>query len=100
MSPKAKNPQFGEHLTVILKEMCRRVKVPFSRVPFKTDGWFRKHTWPKAEQHDFEEWVVNYLKLNSGARRELLDTTSNRSVRVLRKAASMFAFSYGWMLSD
>jgi len=95
-----KSPQFGKHLTVILKEMCRRVKVPFSRIPFKSEGWFREHDWSEEEQRGFEEWLVNYLKSNIEARRELLNIPSRTSIKSLQKAASMFIFNYGWKLSD
>ncbi len=94
-------PQFPKHLTIILKEMCRRVGADFDKLNFKRrvgrKEWFMRYKWTEKEELDFKKWFVNYLYKNREARKELLEFPSiYQSKRELEKVASWFLLDYGW----
>lgn len=96
---KKTSSKFGKHLTVVLKEMCKRVKAKYDSIDFKSTEWYRKHTWSCAQQESFEGWLTDYLYRNRDARMELCER-SYASKALCRKVAKEFNFMYGWILND
>jgi len=91
----------GKHLTIILKEMCKRVKAKYEGIDFKSPDWFRTYKWSLQQQGSFETWLAGYLHRNGEALQELCDRQRqyvNKSWCL--KAAKEFTFMYGWSLSD
>lgn len=90
---------FSKHLTIALKEMCRRVGVTFDDVDFTADNWFQQYKWTEEEQEEFQEWFVNYLYNNKEAREEIT-TIGIRNKKRLRAAVLYFLLDWGWSLVE
>lgn len=83
------------HLKAIIKEMCKRVKAQFSKIDFKKKNWFMKYEWTEEKQEDFKNWLKNYLKNNSEARREIMEhPTSNN--KIIERTINEFCLNYCW----
>ena len=91
---------FRRHLAAVLKEMCRRVKAKYGDINFKSQDWFRAHKWTREQEHNFEDWMTDYLYKDRSARHELLELSTYANKTRCRKAAQEFTFMYGWSLSD
>jgi hypothetical protein len=87
--------QFSKHLTIILKEMCKRVKAPFTKVKFNTPDWYLGYTWTGKQQDEFSEWMVDYLYNNTEARKEIMAYPHKAKYKI-REAVNWFIFNYGW----
>lgn len=98
--PQRTKSKLGKHLTAILKEMCRRIDVPFESVDFDDDQWYRGHSWTREQEAAFEDWLVNHMASNIEVRCEILENPHSKSKKSLRGAAQMFCFMWGWSLSD
>ena len=86
---------FGEHLEIILREMCTRVGADFDTTDFKRPEWYWEHEWSKEDETEFSDWLRDYLYDNLEARRELLNhTTKNK--KHAADAAAEFVWMYGW----
>jgi hypothetical protein len=96
---QVKPPEFGVHLTVILKEMAQRVKTNYETFPWSIDDWYQINDWTEDEQNDFHKWLTEYFYKNSKARKELL-RTSIKNKEICKKAANDFIFRYGWKLKE
>lgn len=90
----------GIHLTVVLKEMCKRVGADFEKINFKKTDWYRKHAWTVAEEDAFKKWLVGYWKKNSAARNEMLMLQSATTANRLERAADGFLLNYGWTYKE
>lgn len=88
---------FGEHLTVILKEMCSRVGADYDKMPMqdKEQQWYYRYSWTEDDEIKFIEWLTNYLYASIKARRELMTITSKNKKRC-KEVAQFFVFNYGW----
>lgn len=75
--------------------MCSYVGANYNDIDFQKENWFLDYEWSTKDSDDFSTWLVNYLKKNSKARRELMSFPSTR-VRAIQKFASHFIFNYGW----
>jgi len=86
----------GEHLEVILREMCSRVKADYETMEFKKDTtWYNKYSWSQEEQHGFGEWMINYLYNNTSARKEIMHWPK-KTFKACRKVSDWFLFQHGW----
>jgi hypothetical protein len=85
-----------EALEKILKKMYDIVdaKMPKDTSFFKTDGWFRDHSWTLKQQEEFTDWLYDYLKKDKKAARELLGIPMSSAG--LRRWCTWFTFNYGW----
>ena len=92
-----KHKDMPESFKVVLKEMCKRVKAPYTKINFDTPEWYLEYSWTEEEQKDFIEWMVDYLYNNSKARREILSTPI-KNKKLITKAVRFFVFDYGWKL--
>lgn len=82
----------GKHLKAILKEMCKRVKAPYTKMNFSKKNWFLTYSWTEEEENDFREWLIKYVKKDKYARMEL----AGRSHCDVNKLVNEFIFNYGW----
>ena len=93
-----------KHLTIVLKEMCKRVGADFDSIDFKSDDtkgselWFHLYEWNLKEEYDFNRWFYKYLSSNTEAREELMEQPS-KNARILDGFVNMFVFTYGWAYS-
>lgn len=87
-----------KHLKVILKELCKRVKAPVTKINFAEPDWFMLYSWTESEENEFKKWVSDYLyKGNAEVRRQL--TGHNIKSRTMaNNFANNFVFTYGWTL--
>lgn len=87
--------RFEKHLTIILKEMCKRVGVKFDDIDFDDPEWYMKHSWTTKEMDDFIQWLADYLYNNTEARKEVM-RIPKRTKKDTKKVAQFFVFDYGW----
>ena len=87
--------KFGKHLTVVLKKMCKMVKVDLEKINFKKENWFWDYTWTEKKQEEFIKWLEGYLMKNKGAREEML-RFPKRDKQMIKKAVQEFVSNYGW----
>ena len=80
----------------VLKQMCREIRVSFSKIDFDDNEWYLKYSWTQYKQEKFIKWLTDYLYNNKEARVEMLALPIKRSKKYLRKVALDFVFSYGW----
>ena len=90
----------GPHLLKILTEMCNRVGADVNEVDFHANDWFWQYTWAGSQQDDFISWLINYLKTNREARKEICRRPSMRSKAHLTMVAESFVFNWGWKIDD
>jgi hypothetical protein len=94
-----KECDFPETFKTILKEMCKRVRVPYSKINFDEPEWYNKHCWSQKQQENYVEWMTNYLYTNSIARKEILNFPT-KSKKQIERAVKEFVFSYGWKVCE
>ena len=88
---------YGEHMTIILKEMCNRVGADYNKLPLEDHEsfWFTYYTWSKEQEKDYENWLANYMYNTTKARRELMSFPW-KTKKQCRKFAEQFVSWYGW----
>lgn len=91
--------KFGKHLTIVLKEMCQRVKVPYSKIDFQQHEWYYTHTWTEKQEKEFSKWMVDYLYTNESAREEFTYSVI-KTKKELKKVVDFFVMMYGWRISN
>jgi hypothetical protein len=91
------NKKFGKHLTVVLKEMCKRVKAPYKDIDFQKENWFREYEWTEEQEKDFSNWMTDYLYTNKEARNEI-SYSYIKTKKELKKVADFFIMMYGWKI--
>jgi hypothetical protein len=92
---------FGKHLTIILKKMCRIVGAKFDEIDFKDAHWYYKYSWTEKQEKDFIDWMADYLYKNKEARWELCEfPQSHRNKKYYRDGAGQFVWCYGWRVKD
>jgi len=89
------NKKINKHLETILKKQCKFVGADFSKIDFKKEGWFTKYEWIEKKQEKFRQWIIEYMKKNNEARKELMNIPSNNK-RFLEKFANEWIFMWGW----
>ena len=87
--------EFGEHLVVVLKEMCRIVKAKYKDIDFHKNHWYQKYKWTEDEEKDFRKWLTEYVFSNKEARWEL-STIRYKDKKQCKKFAADFTWNYGW----
>lgn len=85
----------NKYLKIILSEMCRRVGADFNKINFKRKDWFNKYSWTEAEENDFANWMISYLKKNKKAREELAGF-SGWYLPTIKRTVLWFLLDYGW----
>jgi len=85
--------KLNKHIQIILKEMCKRVKAPYSKIDFKKDDWFMDYKWTEKQENDFAKWLMEYMKTNPEARRQLMRIDHKDWAG---KFANDFIGNYGW----
>jgi hypothetical protein len=92
---------FGEHLTIVLKEMCSRVNADYEKIPFNEDGsnWFLRFEWSPDEENEFKKWLMDYLYSNSKSRREIM-AYPVKTKKMCSRVANSFVSNYGWRTSE
>ena len=95
----------GEHLAVILTEMCDRVGAPTKAMWFKGEErhpnydnkWYTRYTWTNEEQEEFINWTAEYLRNNLEARKELGHRcTIRKTKKACREWIEALVWNCGW----
>lgn len=84
-----------DYLQIVLKKMCDVIDLDYTKVDFKEDSWFSKHTWNDAQQTEFKKWMIEYLYNDTKARKAMLEVPI-RTKQHITKAVNEFIFNYGW----
>ena len=77
----------SEYFDDIAGELCRRVGLAFPP-PAGTKYEVEDATWTEAEENDFKEWLIVYLKT--------VPLFKRRGVPYIKKEADWFIFQYSW----
>lgn len=85
----------NRNLEIALRKQCEIAKVDFESIDFKEDGWFMKHTWTEAQQTEFKDWLVDFLKVRKN-RGGIMSFPSLADKKSRETCASWFIFSYGF----
>lgn len=89
--------KFGKHLDIILKEMCKRVRAPFSAISKTDTFWYSRYSWSEKKENNFRDWLIDYLYHTPEARKELIKFPRLYSgKKKLKQVANEFIFLYGW----
>jgi len=84
-----------KHLKIILKKMCKKISVEFEDIDFKKPNWYWDFSWTKEKQDEFKVLLINYLKENKEARKELMVFPS-KNKKQLERLANEFLIDWGW----
>ena len=78
--------------------MCSYVNADFDKINFndQENKFFLQYTWTQEQETDFIKWMIDYLRHNKDARKELMQWPSTK-MGILRKIANEFVFNYGWI---
>ena len=91
--------EFSPHLTLILREMCKRVNADIFKIDFGSNNWFWDYSWTKEEESDFREWLSRYLYESKAARNEIL-RTNWKNLKHCKEAANFFVWNHGWKTKE
>ena len=90
--------QIEGHLSFILGNLCRYVKVDYWDVDFSKDNWYQDYKWSQQAQDQFAKWLSEYFYGIRGAQKELYGRSYMRK-KECEEAAKWFIFQYGWSLN-
>lgn len=79
--------------------MCEAVGADPKDIEFDKDGWYREHTWTRAAELEYEEWIYRQLMDDKDFRVHLLEHPW-KSSRRCRLAAREFTFMWGWVVEE
>jgi hypothetical protein len=83
------------HTAKLIKMMCDIVDAPYEVINRK--NWYTKYTWNENQREFFKQYFINYLYLNSDARREIMSIPI-KNKKTIAKVFSWFDLDYGWKL--
>ena len=90
----------SDELKVIIKEMCKRVKAPYTQINFGQPGWQALFEWTEEENEDFKNWLINYLyKAPAKTRRAILGNNI-KNKKYLTEAVAYFMLNYSWVVKN
>lgn len=72
---------------IAVTELCRRVNLPWPP-PEGTKYEVDQATWTEAEENDFKEWLIAYLKT--------VPIFKRMGMKYLKREADWFIFQYSW----
>ena len=87
-----------DHLEVILRKMCEFVGADYSVVD-SHPKWFMDYSWTQDTEHQFSEWMCQYLYDNAAARREIMGYPS-KNKKFISRVVFWFIFQFGWRYVD
>lgn len=85
----------NKELKKIVIKMFEFAEEPYHIDKTKGDDWFLRTTWTEQQQDDFKDWLIEYLKKNPKAIKELTGL-SLTSKKFRTKVAGQFIFLYGF----
>ena len=94
----------GPHLTTILKkqfEFAGHYDL-YDTIDFTDEGnrWFHDLTWNEQQESEFKDWVIQYLKDNIRARKEVMTVYTRKTNKVLNEWFSWWNLMYGFRRND
>jgi len=88
-----------QYLKEVLMKQCEFAKVKFEDVDFDSETWFYDTTCTIDQSNEFGEWVKNYLKTDSKARKQLM-AYPNKSKRAIEKWLTWYNLMYGFRIKE
>ena len=86
---------FPKHLGIVLRKMCKMVGADPNKINFKKNNWYWDFSWTEQDEHDFINWLSEYLLDNADARSELMNNPIKNKKRT-EALAREFVLNYGW----
>ena len=81
-----------KQFTKIEEELCRRVNLPYPPPEGKPYDVTQAATWTEAEEADFKQWLIAYLRATPAFKR--------MSKKSIENWAGWIVFDLGWRISD
>jgi hypothetical protein len=88
---KTNNPQ-QEQLNIILDKMFSYVGIRREDVNTQKENWYLLYEWTPEQEHDFINWLTNYIKTNKEAKKLFSTPFKNKH----KECALFFVANYGW----
>jgi len=88
------------HLKEVIKMQCLYANVDFEDIDFDKPDWFSIYSWSRSQEDQFKSWVINYLKNNIKARRQLMAMPMIKTNRMLNRWFQHYNLMYGFRRSD
>lgn len=87
------------HFIEVMNKMCNYVGITFKKLNPTKPEWYIKYAWTIEQQEDFKQWFINYIYINTNARKEIFPNIT-RSKKMITEAVDMFILQYGWKLVE
>lgn len=91
--------KMGPALQTVLGKMCSMVGATPAKIDFQAPTWYWKYQWTQAQELEFRQWLIDYLRVDRAARHELVRSPTANKTRLAR-AADEFIFMYSWKVLD
>ena len=79
----------------LLTKMCEYVNVEYKTIDFKSEYWYMKHGWTESQQEEFIQYIIEYIKTNKKAFKDLTGY-SYKNKALIEYIATYFTMNYGW----
>ena len=83
-------------LKPVIREMCKRVKAPHTKINFGLPGWYMLFAWTQEEEDAFKKWLVDYLYTSPARIRTEFMGINIKNKKAITKSVDWFIFSHGW----
>jgi len=92
--------ELPEALQPIVKEMCKRVKVPVTKINFTKPQWFMDYTWTAVQQEKFVNWLADWFYNLPVSKKRELNKNTNKTKKNAFKFAWAVVLNYGWKTKE
>jgi len=80
------------HLDAVLDKMCEIVGA--ENVDFTAQNWYHQHAWTQAQEDEFTDWLVDYLRKRPAQAELMQYPRGDKKTRV--RFADEFCWNFGW----
>ena len=89
----------AEYIKEVLQNQCRIANLKFEDIDFESDTWYSDSTWTTEQETKFKIWVIDYLKNNIKARKQLM-TYPSKTKYTLEKWFDSYNLMYGFRIKN
>lgn len=86
----------SDGLKLVIKELCKRVKAPYTKINFGVVGWQYMYTWSAKNSDEFKKWLIDFLyHAPAKIRRDVL-AHNIKNKKYIADAVDWFMLDYSW----
>jgi len=89
----------AEYVKEVLENQCRIAGCRFEDIDFESDTWYQDSTWTTKQESEFKIWVIEYLKSNIKARKQLM-TFPTKTKTNLERWFNSYNLMYGFRVKN